>query len=165
MVIKTNKISVMGAAVAAMLFAGQAYAANSVTTSATVEIAAPIAITQTAALAFGNLGPSGTSGTATVAPGASSVSVTGGVSDLGGTVSSAAYNVTGASGADYSVSIPATISLDSGGNSMTLTLSENSSGTLTGGSESFSVGGSLAIAANQAPGSYSGTFAVTVNYQ
>ena len=165
MVIKTNKFSVMGAAVAAMLFAGQAQAANTVTTSASVEIAAPIAITQDAALAFGNLGPSGTSGTATVAPGASSVSVTGGVTELGGTVTSAAYTVTGASGADYSVSIPSDISLTSGGNSMTLTLSENSSGTLTGGTDTFSVGGSLAIGANQAAGSYAGTFGVTVNYQ
>jgi spore coat protein U-like protein len=39
-----------------------------------------------------------------------------------------------------------------------------SSGTLTGGTQTIFVGGSLTVAANQAPGTYSGTVTATVDY-
>jgi spore coat protein U-like protein len=165
MVIKTNKLTVMGAAMAAMLFAGQAYAANSVTTSASVEIAAPIAITQTGTLAFGSLVPSASAGTATVAPGGSTVSVSGGVSEIGGSVSSPSYTVTGATGATYSVSVPGPVDLTSGGDTISMALTNDGGGSLTGGTDTFNVGGTLSIDANQPAGSYAGTFSVTVNYQ
>lgn len=38
-------------------------------------------------------------------------------------------------------------------------------GTLTSGADSFTVGGTLDVAANQAAGEYTGTFTVTVEYQ
>ena len=41
-----------------------------------------------------------------------------------------------------------------------------STGTITlAGGDSFSVGGTLNVGANQADGAYSGTFTVTVDYQ
>lgn len=164
MTINMKKIGVVGAVMAAALMAGQAQAANSVSAGATVEIAAPIAITQDTALAFGNIGPSAASGTVTIAVGGGK-SVTGGVSDLGGSHAAGAFTVTGASGASYSVTIPASVSLTGPGTAMSASLTDDASGTLTGGSETFNVGATLSVGANQTAGSYSGTYTVSVDYQ
>jgi len=48
---------------------------------------------------------------------------------------------------------------------MIVTLTDPGSGTLTGGTDTFNVGGTLAVGANQTAGSYSGTYSVAVNYQ
>jgi len=164
MVINMKKVSVLGAVMAAALLSGQAQAANSVSAGASVEIAAPIAVTQDTALAFGNIGPSAAAGTVIVSL-AGAQSVTGGVTALGGTVAAGAFTVTGASGATYSVTIPGTVSLTGPGTAMEVTLTDPGSGTLTGGTDTFNVGGSLAVGANQTAGSYSGTYTVSVNYQ
>ncbi len=73
--------------------------------------------------------------------------------------------MTGASGATYSVTIPATVSLTGPGSAMTVTLTDPGAGTLTGGTDTFNVGGTLAVGASQTAGSYSGTYTVSVNYQ
>jgi len=164
MTINMKKVTVLGAVMAAALYAGQAQAANSVTAGASVEIAAPVSIVQDTALAFGNVGPSAASGTVTVSI-AGAKSVTGGVSDLGGSPAAGAFTVTGASGATYSVTIPGTVSLTGPGTAMEVTLTDPGSGTLTGGTDTFNVGGTLAVGANQTAGSYSGTYTVSVNYQ
>lgn len=161
---KMKKLSVLGAVMAAVLLSGQAQAANSVSAGATVEIAAPIAITQDTALAFGNIGPSATAGTVTISL-ASAKSVTGGVTDLGGTSAAGAFTVTGASGATYSVTVPASVTLTGAGDDMSASLTNDGGGTLTGGTDTFNVGGTLSVGANQAAGSYSGTYTVSVNYQ
>jgi hypothetical protein len=164
MTITMKKIGVLGAVMAAALLSGQAQAANSVSAGASVEIAAPIAITQDTALAFGNIGPSAASGTVTIST-AGAKSVTGGVTDLGGSAAAGEFTVTGASGASYSVTVPASVSLTGPGTAMTATLTDDASGTLTGGSETFNVGATLSVGANQATGSYSGTYTVSVDYQ
>lgn len=164
MTINMKKFSVLGVAMAAALFAGQAQAANSVTAGATVEIAAPVAITQTTALAFGNIGPSAAAGSVTVSL-AGAKSVTGGVSDLGGSHAAGAFSVTGASGATYSVTIDGTVSLTGPGTAMTATLTNDGGGSLTGGTDTFNVGATLAVGANQTAGSYSGSYTVSVDYQ
>lgn len=164
MVINMNKIGVLGAAVAAMLVAGHAQAADSVNAGASVEIAAPVSITQDTALAFGAIGPSLVAGTVTVALGGAQ-SVTGGVSALGGTVAAGAFSVTGASGATYGVTVPASVSLTGPGAPMLATLTHDGGGTLTGGTDSFNVGGTLAVGVSQTAGSYTGTYTVSVNYQ
>ena len=43
--------------------------------------------------------------------------------------------------------------------------SSKSSGTLVSGSDSFTVGGTLDVTANQPTGEYTGTFTVAVEYQ
>ena len=56
-------------------------------------------------------------------------------------------------------------SLSDGANSMSFTTSAASSGTLDGGgSMAFAVGGTLTVAADQAGGSYTGTYQATVTY-
>jgi hypothetical protein len=164
MTIYMKKVTVLGAVMAAALYAGQARAANSVSAGASVEIAAPISITQTTALAFGNIGPSVDAGTVTISL-AGAQSVTGGVTALGGTVAAGAFSVTGASGATYSVTVPGTVSLTGPGTAMTATLTNDGGGSLTGGTDTFNIGGTLSIGASQAAGSYSGTYTVSVNYQ
>lgn len=163
MTINMKKVTVLGAVMAAALYAGQAQAANSVSAGATVEIAAPIAVTQDTALAFGNIGPSATAGTVTISL-AGAQSVTGGVTALGGTVAAGEFTVTGASGATYSVTVDASVNL-TGPGTMTATLTNDGGGSLTGGTDTFNVGGTLAVGANQAAGSYTGTYSVAVNYQ
>ncbi|MEQ9556453.1 MAG: DUF4402 domain-containing protein [Rhodospirillales bacterium] len=159
-----KNVTVLGAVMAAALYAGQAQAANSVTAGASVEIAAPVSLVQNVALAFGNVGPSGTAGTVTVSD-AGVKGVTGGASNLGGSHAAGAFTVTGATGATYSITIPGTVSLTGAGSPMTVTLTEPAGGTLTGGTDTFNVGGTLAVGANQAAGSYSGSYTISVNYQ
>lgn len=162
--ITMKKVSVLGAVMAVALVAGQAQAANSVTAGASVEIAAPVSITQNTALAFGNVGPSALAGTVAVSL-VGVKSVTGGVSDLGGTPAAGAFTVTGANGAIYTVTVPATVSLTGPGTAMTATLVHDGGGALTGGTDTFNVGGTLAVGASQTAGSYSGSYTVSVNYQ
>ena len=73
--------------------------------------------------------------------------------------------MTGASGASYSVTVPASVSLTGPGTAMTATLTNDGGGSLTGGTDTFNVGGTLSVGASQTAGSYSGTYTVSVNYQ
>jgi len=152
---------------AASLFATAAHAQASATAAAdaSVTIVAPLAISKTADLAFGTIVANAESaGTVTVAPsGARSLAT---VTALGSGESAATYNVTGDVGRAYSVDLPTEITLgDGGANSMTVDdFTHNASLTLTGGAETFGVGATLNVGANQPAGTYTGTFNVTVAY-
>jgi hypothetical protein len=90
------------------------------------------------------------------------------------TASNAAYNVSGAVNTTYGITLPSTITVTSGGANMTINslLARTASagtngltGTLsTSGTDNFTVGGTLNVAAGQATGIYTGTFDVTVAY-
>ncbi len=129
------------------------------------------AITPTRNLALGRfIAASG--GTVVVTP-AGVRSRTGAVVLLsGGTVSSAAFTLSesgnGKSLAWTSIALPASATLTgSAGASMTLTnFTSTPSGSLVGSAVTeLAVGATLNVGANQRAGSYSGTFAVTVDYQ
>jgi hypothetical protein len=128
-------------------------------------------ITPTRTLALGRFVAAG-GGTVVVSP-AGVRSGNGAVVLLsGGTVSSAAFTLsesgTGESLAWTSIALPASATLTgSDGASMTLTnFTSTPSGSLAGSTLTvLSVGATLNVAANQRAGSYSGTFAVTVDYQ
>jgi spore coat protein U-like protein len=163
----------LAALVLAIAGPGSAMAASAVASSTSTVIAA-IDIQKTSDLAFGSFAASGTSGSVTVTPG-STRTAGGGVTVVGTTASAAKFDVTGQAGLGYSIGVVATTLDDGSGNSMTLTpisdlaASANTSGTvdagtLTGGAQSFYVGGVLNVAANQAAGNYSGTVTATVNY-
>jgi len=136
---------------------------------ASVSWAAAIALGNTQGLAFGKF-VAGAGGSVTVSP-------TGGRSASGGVVlvpsgsgAAAQFSVTGDPSATYAISLPGNgvVSLTSGANSMALnnfTSSPNLTGALSvGGSQILTVGATLSVGSNQATGSYSGTFDVTVNY-
>jgi hypothetical protein len=161
---------------AGLTISGQAFAqaSDSETTNASVTLAAPIALSETAALQFGNVAK-GTSGTNTVTVNATTGARTitgGGNAGLvtGVTATRAAYSVTGETDATFSIAITDdTINLTDGSTgSLALTLLRSATtGTLTGGTATFGVGGDLTIDntdANDAAGAYTATFEVTTAY-
>ena len=121
-------------------------------------------------LAFGSI-VAASAGSVTVAVNPSGRTASGGVVLLpSGTWSAASFTVTGDPSATYAITLPANdlVALTSGANSMAVnnfTSSPGSTGQLGGGgSQTLMVGATLSVANNQATGSYSGSFTVTVNY-
>ena len=152
---------------------GSALAASATATSSAT-VVSPIAITKAADLAFGKF----------AAPAAGSVTIStsgartigGGVVGVsGGTLAAARFDVTGDTGATYSIALSGTTVLTSGSDTMAFaTVSDLTganaitgnvaSGTLTGGAQSVYVGGVLTVGASQPAGSYTGTVIATVEY-
>lgn len=132
-------------------------------------------------LEFGSILPSAVAGTVTVSTGGVR-SKTGGVTLVGGLVQPARFAGRGTFNQVVLISLassPSTLTRIGGTETMRLdTLTIGSSpttvlttspqsfriGTLTG-IFNFPVGGRLSVNANQVPGDYAGTFAVTLNYQ
>lgn len=127
-------------------------------------------IANTSGLSFGSF-VAGTSGTIAVTT-AGGRSKTGGVFLVaqGGGGTAAQFTVSGTAGPAYAITLPAndTVTLSDGNNhSMALNgfVSDPSSGTLSGGGTQWlRVGATLSVGNAQAPGSYTGSFAVTVHY-
>ncbi|MFQ5618409.1 MAG: DUF4402 domain-containing protein [Rhodospirillales bacterium] len=131
----------------------------------TATILEPISISSSADLDFGTMLTTGTAGTVTVTPAGARSSVN--VDLFGGIPSAASFDVTGEPGAAYAITLPSSATLTSGGNTMTVDTYTHDAGaapTLPGGSDTFNVGATLNVGGAQAPGTYSGTFDVTVNY-
>lgn len=156
-------------AAAAVAFATPAMAAPGDTAqdsgTAVAEIVAPITITHDGgALDFGIIIPGTTAGTVVVTQ-AGGGSVTGDALFVSGSSNAAdSFSVTGDASRAYSI-VTTGGSVASGTNSMTFTTDSPSSGTLSAtGTDSFSVGGTLSVGANQAAGSYTGTYTATVSY-
>jgi hypothetical protein len=154
----------------AMLFAVNANGQATASANATATIIAPISITNTADLAFGNVAVSAiTAGTVVLTP-AGGRSATGGVTlpAVTGTFTAAAFTVNGSGTSTYSITLPASATL-TGTPSGTMTVdtftsTPSGTGALTGGTQNITVGGTLNVGAAQAAGSYTGSFNVTVNY-
>ncbi len=128
-------------------------------------ILAPISISSSGDMDFGTMLTTGTAGTVTVTPAGARSSVD--VDLFGGLPSAASFDVTGAVGQAYSITLPSSTTLTSGGDTMNVDTFNHDAGgtpTLPGGSDTFNVGATLNVGATQAAGTYSGTFAVTVNY-
>ena len=127
---------------------------------ATVKILQAITV-----LNFGNVVPSAAA--ATVAVGEDGTRTCGTGLNCYGTTTSGAFNVTGSAGETVSVGIDnPTIQLSNGTQSMAVALSTSTrSLTLAGGAGSFRVAGTLSVGANQAAGTYTGQYNVSVNYQ
>ncbi|MBE0661526.1 MAG: DUF4402 domain-containing protein [Bacteroidales bacterium] len=136
--------------------------------TATAFIITPISIEKIEDLAFGNIIASATIGTVTVDV-SNNRTQAGGATfpTVPGTISSAEFTATGFSGAVYSITLPAdgAIKLSGVGPDMELTaFVHNAEEVLTGGTETFQVGATLNVNADQAAGAYTGVFDVIVNY-
>lgn len=131
---------------------------------ATAQVVSPISIEHDlgAALSFGTITAGG--GGAVVVTRGGNGSTTGEVALVTGTATSAdSFTVTG--DADREFLIDTTDStVDFGTESMDFTTNAPRRLTLTGGSVQFSVGGTLTVGADQAPGDYTGSYEVTVTY-
>ncbi|GEO01325.1 hypothetical protein NSE01_31570 [Novosphingobium sediminis] len=154
----------------AFISATPAFAASGNTSStngsATATIVEPIVLTHTsgAALGFGRF-TTGTGGTVTVTE--AGVGSTG--SDVafvpGSTNSADAFGVTGDAGRSFSIATTSGVVSFSGNDMPFTTTASASSGALdTNGVASFTVGGTLTVAAGLPAGAYVGSYSATVTY-
>jgi spore coat protein U-like protein len=153
-------VSVLSAVAPAI---AQSSAATSETTAVT--IITPIAISPVTPLSFGSVSV-GTTGGTIVLPATGSATYTGDVKNATGTTAPAqgAFKVTGVTGQNFTVSVVGT-ALTSGANTIPLSGISNSTPTaITATGSTFTVGGTLTIAASQAAGTYAGTITATVAY-
>lgn len=151
----------------AALFSQQAVAAD-VETDAGAKIIAPLQIANTTALYFGTIAPSLTADDTVVVNAAGAKTCGSELTCLTDDHTAAAFNVTGEADHSYTIDLPTQIQLSNGADgSMTVDgfAGSQETGTLSNGADSFSVGGTLSVGANQATGEYTGTFIVTVEYQ
>ena len=129
----------------------------------------PITISFAQNLEFGSLaGDASSAGTAVINAATGAKTVTGGAADFGGVSNAASFNLTGANNTAYTIILPGTVTLSSGGNTMSLgsfTSNPAGAGVLDGtGKATLDVGGTLTVAAGQTAGAYTGVFSVIVNY-
>lgn len=133
-------------------------------------LAGPIAIGNSVQpLAFGSL-VAGSGGTVSVSVNPPGRSASGNVILLGsGSWSPASFSVSGDPNAVYAVTLPpdGAVFLTSGPNSMAVNAFNRHpmTGQLgAGGTQTLSIGATMSVGANQANGTYSGNFTVTVEY-
>ena len=128
----------------------------------------PITLTEGANLAFGVVFPGSTAGTVVMAPAGTRTATGGATLGAFSAGNAASFTVTGALSAMYVITLPSSVTLTGGGNTLTVnafTSSPSSPGTLNAsGTQTLTVGATLSLPANQAQGSYSGSFSVTVAY-
>ena len=138
------------------------------TVDVTATLLAPISISASGDMDFGTMLTTGIpGGTVTVTPAGAISSVN--VDLFGGFPAAASFDVTGASGQAYVITLPpdGTVTLTGPGAPMAVDAFTDDAGatpTLVGGSDTFNVGATLKVGATQAAGNYSGTFSVTANY-
>lgn len=143
-----------------------ATAANAATASATAraKILRQVTVTNTSDLQFGTIVTGAAASTVDIDSAGARTCGAGLVCT--GTTTAADFTIGGTTGSVVTISVPATVTLNSGGNSMSATLAASAAtATMVGNAGSFSVGGTLTVGASQADGDYAGTFTATVNYQ
>ena len=171
------KALLVSAATIGLLAAAPAYAApagapDSADGTADAEIVTPITVTTDAnngggALNFGRIAADSAPSTVTIDGNdgrtGSSPNV---LLSTGATPSSAHFTVAGQTGLTYDVTPDASVTLTSGTDTMTSTLVAypGDGYQIVAGADSFTVGGTLSVGANQAAGNYHGTFHVLVQY-
>ena len=164
------KAAVATAAIAIVAMGATSANAASATASARAKVLRAVTITNDAgtSLQFGTILPGVAGSTVTVdTSGARTLCGPGLVCTS--TTDAADFSITGTAGQVVQVTVPATVSLASGVNTMSAALVSNSAtGLITMSATNagaVSVGGTLSVGANQAEGDYLGTFTVTANYQ
>ncbi|OJV20390.1 MAG: hypothetical protein BGO30_01300 [Bacteroidetes bacterium 41-46] len=143
-----------------------------VTTSATAVLRKPVSltITKNSDLIFGTIAPGISPGSVTISHSNNTVSSNGvSLLSVGPLRNRAAFTIRGPLGTPFSVSIPSSIQLISGGLApMNLNLTKNLPNTNNsipvGGSIVLYIGGTLQINSNQPTGNYTGSMTVTINY-
>jgi hypothetical protein len=151
-----------------------AMAQESATASSSATIVAPIGIAKAVDMNFGNVATNDAGGTVIMTTGGST-SLTGGVTlpAKTGTVTAAAFDVTGEADYTYTIAIPssAITLVDGAGTPNEMTVDTFVSdpltiGALTSGAQTVNVGATLNVAGGQAAGVYTNTtdLTVTVNY-
>jgi hypothetical protein len=128
-----------------------------------------ISITQQGDLFFGNIAASAAGGTVVIASdGVTAPAYVGVIAPDGneGTRQAASFLVEGMALATYDITLPGSITINDGSNSMTVdNFTTNSTETLDGsGDETILVGATLNVGTDQPAGTYQGNFTVSVIY-
>jgi len=150
---------------------GQAMAASdSISANASATVIAPITVAETTQLNFGKFSVGTASGGTVTISTADVRGATGTVklADAAGSVPAAGLFTVGGADLGYTITVAATSTLTNGtpADDMTATLTKSkATGTIASGTDTFKVSASLAVAASQTPGSYAGTYSVSVAYQ
>lgn len=158
----------MATAIAAAAMPATAVAAPTDSADAQALILLPLSITKVDNLEFGTVVPSSSSGTVSIAADGSGQSVTGGVTPVPSAAASRAL-FAGAGSAGQQVNIflapPASLS-DGNGHSVPISLSLEKAVVTIDATRAFfvGIGGTVTVAANQAEGTYTGTFTVLAQY-
>ena len=164
--IRSNKLLLAAgaAAMSAGIYSASTLAA-SVTSTANATVIAPMTITETQALDFGDIAENGAGGTISLDATTGARTPGGGASaSAGGGDQRGIYAITGVGGKTYSISIPG-VNLTGPGPNMPVTFTTDASGTLpAGGSDNIGVGGQITLGVGQTPGGYSANYTVTVDY-
>ena len=159
------KFLLVGAAAAAAMSSTAAYA-DTENATATVQIIGAVNLTKFADLDFGTIASAAAAGTVAL-PTASNTRTCTTVTCVG-TAARARFQVVAATnGYVIAISHSPTVSLTGPGAAMSATLA-SSAATITFNSASLQdifVGGTLSVGANQAAGTYNGSFTVTADYQ
>jgi hypothetical protein len=143
-------------------------ASDTSTATVTIENQA-ISLTNTQGLNFGTVLPYGRNGTVTVNANGQGSASSAYISDASA-ITASAWDVTGVPGAPYAVTLPPnnTVTVSNGTETMTVTGFTAAGGTQqtldAAGNDSFTVGATLKVGANQPAGVYTGTYNVTVSY-
>ena len=156
----------------AMAGAGSAIAA-SVPADSSGTVVAPIKIEKAADLIFGSFAAGADPGVVTISTSGARTK-SGGVTLISTAGGAARFTVTGATGASFGISLSGT-TLTSGSDTMSFTPVSDltgakspsgtvTTGTLAGGTQTLYVGGALAVLADQAAGTYTGSLTATVEY-
>jgi len=162
-----NRMKYIAMAAAAVALSTPAFAAE-VDADAGAKIIAPLQISNSTALYFGTIAPSLTAGDQVVVSPAGAKACGAELTCLTDDHTAAEFNVSGEADHSYTIQLPDSIQISNGaGGAMTVDsfTGSKSGGTLVAGTDTFTVGGSLSVAANQASGEYTGTFVVEVEYQ
>lgn len=173
---KTKNLFLLGCIGIAMLIPGKMLSQNSQTTTGYIKIITPITLAKDADMNFGVMSGGATGGTCVLGTDASRTP-TGNVKlSTGSPVAAAgAFTVAGNAGSTYAITLPASFTVvDGSSNSMTVNQltarpagagSDITTGTLTGGgTQVFTVGGTITINPGQVGGEYQGDFVVSVDY-
>lgn len=172
LLVSAAAIGLLSAAPAFATGAGPTTTANG---TADAEIVAPISVNPATGggnLNFGRIAADTVASTVTVDDADNRTSSTPNVLIAGGATPTAAhFDVGGAPGLAYTATTPATTTIDDAGTGapMTVHLVQYSNGDASYvldsvGADSFIVGGTLDVGANQTAGAYTGTFTVSVQY-
>jgi hypothetical protein len=167
---KNSLIKILAVLAFISIAASTSFAQVFTTATAGATIIAPLTISETANMNFGNLVPSGVAGTVTLAATDGSVLAAGGVKTAPGiTTAAAAFHVTGQGTLAISIVVsPSSVPVKGGGEDMTLdtwSINPATGSSLIGGALDIKVGGKLAVGVDQVAGLYtSDPFTVTVNY-
>ena len=164
---KTNRTLKLITLTAAIFgFAATSFGQNasaSANASASVELITPLGINKLEDLDFGVLASSQADGTAVLTT-AGVLSATGGVQIMSGTPTVGEFEVTGEGNTAITVTVPATVVMESGANQLTVALAHNNITALSSGTATILVGGTITIPGGSAKGNYTKTFTVTVDY-